>query len=95
MSHIFNNSEYFDFRSKIYSSIKKTLEVKIDQMAEPYAGPLHLCDENDEILIDGAHFNFVSDNEVVQLPVKFLDVKNLANVLTLDAVHDNFKDQEL
>jgi len=30
MAHLFNNTDYIDYRSKSYNNIKKTLESKIE-----------------------------------------------------------------
>lgn len=34
MAHLFNRTEYYDYRSRVYANIKKTLENKIDALAD-------------------------------------------------------------
>lgn len=34
MAHLFNRTDYYDYRSRVYANIKKTLENKIDLLAD-------------------------------------------------------------
>jgi hypothetical protein len=59
MAHLFNSTEYCDYRSKSYNTIKKTLEAKIDILTETTPLQLHPIEVQEDIVIDGANFNFV------------------------------------
>jgi hypothetical protein len=62
MAHLFNKTEYYDYRSKVYSNFKKTLEGKIDYlMTENSALQLHPIDIQEDIAIDGINLNFTYD----------------------------------
>lgn len=32
MAHLFNKTDYFDYRTKVYANLKKVHEAKIDQL---------------------------------------------------------------
>lgn len=41
MAHLFNKGDYYDYRAKVYTNIKKTLETKVDILAEANNIQLH------------------------------------------------------
>jgi len=43
MAHLFNKNEFYDYRSRICTNIKKTLEAKVELLTDtlPLPVPLH------------------------------------------------------
>ena len=58
MAHLFNNTDYIDYRSRSYNTIKKNLEAKIDTLIETVPMQLHPMDTQEDIVIDGLNYNF-------------------------------------
>ena len=60
MAHLFNKTEYFDFRSRVLTNIKKNLEIKIDAMVDSLPQELvHPIEAQEEVVLDGVQFNFL------------------------------------
>lgn len=85
MAHLFNNTDYCDYRSKSYNNIKKTLETKIDVLTETTSLQLHPMDIQEDI-IDGSNFNFSYDGHTFTLPRKLLEVPNLADIINMSVI---------
>lgn len=59
MAHLFNKTDFYDYRSKVYSNIKKSLENKIDVLvSETSSHNLHPMDLHEDIVVDGHNLNF-------------------------------------
>ena len=41
MAHLFNKTEYLEFRTKLYPQIKKSLELNIEYISSNLGGDLH------------------------------------------------------
>ena len=82
MAHLFNNTDYCDYRSKSYNNIKKTLETKIDVLTETASLQLHPMNIQEDI-IDGSNFNFNYDGQTFTLPRKLLEVPSLADIINI------------
>lgn len=58
MAHLFNNTDYVDYRSKSYNNIKKNLQAKVDLLTDTQPLQLHPMDLQEDVVIDGSQFNF-------------------------------------
>ena len=90
MAHLFNSTDYCDYRSKSYNNIKKTLENKIDLLAETTHTQLHPLDLQEDFVIDGANFTFTHQGESFILPRKILEVKELSSIINMDVIQNEF-----
>lgn len=88
MAHLFNNTDYCDYRSKSYNNIKKALESKIDLLTETAPLQLHPMDTQEDIVIDGANLHFCYEGESFTLPRKILETAQLADIVNMQVVRE-------
>jgi len=72
MAHLFNKADYFDYRAKVYSGVKKTLETKVEQLTEGFYQSLHPMDIQEDIVLDGVQVNINYEGEMLTFPLKLL-----------------------
>lgn len=87
MAHLFNKTDYYDYRSKVYSNIKKGLETKIDYLvAETSSQHLHPMDLHDDVVVDGHNLNFTFEGQLIVLPLKLLEVADFSSILNMQVI---------
>lgn len=60
MAHLFNKTDYFDYRARVYSNIKKTLETKVEQLTEGLSqAQLHPMESQEDLVLDGIQVNLL------------------------------------
>ena len=95
MAHLFNSSEYFDYRSRVYGVIKKTIEGKLDFLTETIQSNLHPIQQHEEVVIDGSQFIFTYEGSTLNLPIKLLELENLSDIINPKVIEEEFSEQEI
>lgn len=88
MAHLFNRTEYYDYRSRVYANIKKTLENKIESLADalPHAHT-HPIEHHDEHVLDSATLTLTYEQQHIQVPSRILEV-DLTQILTPEVIRN-------
>jgi hypothetical protein len=61
MAHLFNKTEYYDYRSRVYTNVKKTLEAKIELLTDGLLPNLHPMDGQEESFLDAAQLTLLHE----------------------------------
>lgn len=87
MAHLFNKTDFYDYRSKVYSNIKKGLETKIDYLvAETPSHNLHPMDLHEDVVVDGLNLNFNFEGELIVVPLKILEVADFSSIINMQVI---------
>jgi uncharacterized protein YyaL (SSP411 family) len=94
MAHLFNKTEYYDYRTRVYSNIKKTLEAKVETLTEALHSQLHPMEGQEETVLDAAQVHILHEADTIVLPKKLLEV-DLKDIVNLNNITEHFTQEEM
>lgn len=75
MAHLFNKTDFYDYKAKVCTNFKKVIDSKIEYlMVENPPLTLQPMDIQEDTVIDGLNLNFTYEGNNLSLPLKILEV---------------------
>lgn len=95
MAHLFNKSEFLDYKAKVCTNFKKALDSKIDYLiAENPSVSLQPMDIQEDTVIDGINLNFTYEGDILSVPLKMLEA-DFADIVNMKVIQEEFNEEEI